>query len=92
MVTVIVLAQIIDRKIDLSKSYNYYEINEKTFSDTYFGIIHDVENNRVNKALQGLIYLSSQFLGLAYSECLNIAWDEIKNRQGKTINGTFIKK
>jgi len=24
-------------------------------------------------------------------ECLNIAWNEIKDRKGKTINGTFIK-
>jgi len=25
------------------------------------------------------------------TECANLAWDEIKNRQGNTINGTFIK-
>jgi NTP pyrophosphatase (non-canonical NTP hydrolase) len=25
------------------------------------------------------------------SECLKIAWNEIKNRTGKTVNGTFIK-
>jgi NTP pyrophosphatase (non-canonical NTP hydrolase) len=24
-------------------------------------------------------------------ECLNIAWNEIKGRTGKTVNGTFIK-
>lgn len=25
-------------------------------------------------------------------ECLNIAWNEIKNRTGKTINGIFLKE
>lgn len=24
-------------------------------------------------------------------ECLNLAWNEIKHREGKTVNGTFIK-
>lgn len=24
-------------------------------------------------------------------ECLGISWNEIKNRKGKTVNGTFIK-
>jgi NTP pyrophosphatase (non-canonical NTP hydrolase) len=38
-----------------------------------------------------LIILSKQ-LGLNPTECLEAAWDEIKNRQGKTINGVFIKE
>ena len=25
-------------------------------------------------------------------ECLNIAWEQIKDRKGQTINGTFIKQ
>jgi len=37
-----------------------------------------------------LIILSKQ-LGLDPAECLNVAWKQIKNRKGKTINGTFIK-
>lgn len=28
---------------------------------------------------------------LVLVECANLAWNEIKNRTGKTINGTFIK-
>ena len=38
-----------------------------------------------------LIILSYQ-LGLKPSECLDRAWNEIKNRKGKTVNGTFIKE
>lgn len=77
IVVIIGLARIKGVKIDMTKG-NYYEINEMAFDDTYWGIIDDVKNNRFNKALQGLIYLSSQFLGLAYVECLNIAWWDLE--------------
>lgn len=29
--------------------------------------------------------------GTNFEECLNIAWNEIKDRKGKTVEGTFIK-
>ena len=38
-----------------------------------------------------LIILCYQ-LGLEPKECLQAAWDEIKNRKGKTVNGTFIRE
>lgn len=28
----------------------------------------------------------------SFIECLNIAWEQIKDRKGQTINGTFIKQ
>ena len=44
------------------------------------------------------IYFSMQYLnglsltlGYDLTECANLAWNEIKNRTGKTVNGTFIK-
>ena len=37
-----------------------------------------------------LIILAQQ-CGFTPSECLEAAWDEIKDRTGKTINGVFIK-
>ena len=37
-----------------------------------------------------LIILSYQ-LGFDYDECLESAYNEIKNRTGKTVNGIFIK-
>lgn len=37
-----------------------------------------------------LIILCKQ-LGLSPVECLNSAWNEIKNRTGKTVDGNFIK-
>lgn len=38
-----------------------------------------------------LIILAEQHK-LSIQECLNTAWNEIKNRKGKTVNGTFIKE
>ena len=38
-----------------------------------------------------LIILCYQ-LELEPTDCLQAAWDEIKNRKGKTINGTFIRE
>lgn len=38
-----------------------------------------------------LIILARQ-LGLTPEECLEAAWDEIKDRKGKTENGVFIKE
>ena len=38
-----------------------------------------------------LIILSKQ-LGLDPAYCLDKAWNEIKDRQGKTVNGVFIKE
>ncbi|HAY89152.1 MAG TPA: hypothetical protein DCY51_06910 [Bacteroidetes bacterium] len=37
-----------------------------------------------------LIILAAQN-GLNPKDCLNSAWNEIKNRTGKTVNGVFIK-
>ena len=37
-----------------------------------------------------LIILAKQ-LGLTPSQCLESAWNEIKDRTGKTVNGVFVK-
>lgn len=39
----------------------------------------------------GYLELFCRLYGYDLTECVNIAWNEIKNRTGKTINGTFIK-
>jgi len=44
----------------------------------------------IGDAFVTLIILSKQ-LGLHPTECLQAAWDEIKDRTGKTENGIFIK-
>ena len=56
-----------------------------------------LKNNRdeivdgIGDSFVTLIILSMQ-LGLHPSECLEAAWNEIKDRKGKTENGVFIKE
>ena len=38
-----------------------------------------------------LIILAEQ-QGLTVEECLQAAWDEIKDRKGKTVDGAFVKE
>jgi NTP pyrophosphatase (non-canonical NTP hydrolase) len=56
-----------------------------------------LKNNRdelidgIGDSFVTLIILSMQ-LGVHPSECLEAAWNEIKDRKGETKNGVFIKK
>ena len=45
----------------------------------------------IGDSLVVLIILCQQ-LGLDLKECLEIAYNEIKDRKGKIINGTFVKE
>jgi len=55
-------------------------------------IKNDKENqiDAVGDVLVTIIILSEQ-LGYHPVKCLDVAYNQIKNRTGKTINGTFIK-
>lgn len=41
--------------------------------------------------IQVVLIILTEQLGLNYEECLESAYSVIKNRTGKTINGTFVK-
>jgi NTP pyrophosphatase (non-canonical NTP hydrolase) len=41
--------------------------------------------------IQVVLIILAEQLGLDLELCLRCAYDEIKNRKGKTINGSFIK-
>ena len=45
----------------------------------------------IGDILVTVIILSKQ-LGLDPTECLESAWNEIKDRKGKTVDGTFIRE
>ena len=61
------------------------ETSEALAIDDKAGVI-----DGIGDAFVTLIILSKQ-LGLHPTECLQAAWDEIKDRTGKTENGIFIK-
>ena len=57
-------------------------------------IIKDNKSGQIDgigDVLVTLIILSNQ-LGYDIEDCLEVAYNEIKNRKGETINGTFIKE
>lgn len=41
--------------------------------------------------IQIVLMILSEQLGIDYNQCLNDAYNVIKDRKGKTINGTFVK-
>ena len=55
------------------------EIIDRALNTTYFETIIEWLND------------ASLFLELDLTECANIAWNEIKDRKGQTVDGTFIK-
>ncbi len=61
------------------------ELSDALISDDLAGIVDGIGDTFVT-----LIILSRQ-LGLDPMTCLESAYDEIKNRTGKTENGIFIK-
>jgi len=57
-------------------------------------IIKNDKNGQIDgigDVLVTLIILANQ-LGYDIEDCLEVAYNEIKNRKGETINGTFIKE
>lgn len=73
--------------------------NSQELSDTYKPIgfinLHDVVRrvgpDFVNPSAMNFLNDACFFYGLDLVQCLEVAWEEIKDRKGTTINGTFIK-
>ena len=42
--------------------------------------------------IQVTLIILADILGVDYDEALALAWDTIKNRKGKTVNGSFVKE
>lgn len=86
---------------------NYFDLNFN-YVDQYFIVneinIHKgklsqsilknkYENHKINinMVIDWITYLCLN-LGLQVDDCLNLAYNEIKDRKGKLINGTFVKE
>lgn len=56
-----------------------------------------LKNKNINDITDGIgdilvtVIILSKQLGLEPNACLEAAWNEIKDRKGQTVNGTFIK-
>jgi NTP pyrophosphatase (non-canonical NTP hydrolase) len=67
------------------------EIRDVLLKPTKFTEPQTALKDAIGDTLVTIIVLAHQ-LDLDVNECLNIAYEEIKNRKGKMINGTFVKE
>ena len=66
------------------------EIRDVLLKPTKFTEPQSALKDAIGDTLVTIIVLAHQ-LDLDVIECLGIAYDEIKNRKGKMVNGTFVK-
>lgn len=67
------------------------EIRDVLLKPTKFTGPQMALKDAIGDTLVTIIVLAHQ-LDLDVTECLNIAYEEIKNRKGKIVNGTFVKE
>lgn len=67
------------------------EIRDVLLKPTKFTEPQAALKDAIGDTLVTIIVLAHQ-LDLDVTECLGIAYDEIKNRKGKMVNGTFVKE
>lgn len=67
------------------------EIRDVLLKPTKFTEPQAALKDAIGDTLVTIIVLAHQ-LNLDVTECLGIAYEEIKNRKGKMINGTFVKE
>lgn len=53
------------------------------------GNLEDAKDGVGDTLVTLILYCANR--GLSFSGCLNLAYEQIRNRTGKTVNGTFIK-
>lgn len=67
------------------------EIRDVLLKPTKFTEPNAALKDAIGDTLVTIIVLAHQ-LDLDVTECLDIAYEEIKNRKGKMVNGTFVKE
>lgn len=67
------------------------EIRDVLLKPTKFTEPQSALKDAIGDTLVTIIVLAHQ-LDLDVAECLSIAYEEIKNRKGKMVNGTFVKE
>lgn len=82
---------------DLIRFENRFKQFEKVVEEVFELKEEMIQNNKKNTKLEfgdvivTLIILSNQ-LNIDFVECLEMAYDKISRRKGKTIDGTFVKE
>lgn len=91
-VVLVILAEQVGEKIILNNlEFGNYGIDNSICINYIISNSYIDFNNKVFFSLEWL-FESALNLKLDLTECANIAWNEIKDRKGKTLGGTFIKE
>ena len=88
---IFVVLVILNKQLDSYLIVNGFHV-ENVFDNEV--LLANIINEYVNKSMTLSSWQINSLclnLNLNLVECANIAYEEIKNRKGKTINGTFIK-
>src|SRR5690625_5160907 len=84
----------IDRKLNLSDPNKQMLKLMEEIGELAEGLAKDNQadvEDAIRDAYVVLAILSMQ-LGMDVKSCIQMAYNEIKNRQGKTVNGVFVKE
>jgi hypothetical protein len=71
---------------------------KKTLEEVFELRDDGIEKGDINAARDAIgdiivtLVLQAQMWGLTITECLDAAWDEIKDRKGKMVDGIFVKE
>lgn len=68
-----------------------FDIEEINYGGDGHYILFDNTKMEFGDVLVTLVILAKQ-LGLDWEECLSMAYEKIKDRKGKTIDGVFVKE
>lgn len=85
-VVLVILSDQLSEEI-LFETYGVAKDNDEDFVFLFDNILN---SNRLYFSLAYLNDICTK-LNLDLTECANLAWNEIKDRKGNTINGVFIK-
>lgn len=87
-VTIIIYSEQVDMKIDYKALF--YNFRKRSHSEIMSSVLSFIIEGHPKYAFSTL-YELAESLDLSLEECLESAWNEIKDRTGKTVNGIFIK-
>jgi len=85
-VVLVILSEQLGKEIYFNNNMAYGQSIDAIFKDL-ISYVFDDDLDFIISELTGFCH----YLNNDMTECANIAWNEIKNRTGKTIDGTFIK-
>lgn len=87
-VTIIIYSEQNNMRIDYKAVfYNFRKRSHKAIMASFLSFMID---GHPRYAFSTLHELAESF-GLSLEECMEAAWNEIKDRTGKTVNGVFVK-